>query len=137
MGKYKKALIHKVKQKYGVAHLFFYRGARHTTYIDHEGRSRQGFLPITICSVEGKIKRVYKNNPSVRIHSRFTHAELEYLLGQLMSTHKYNKNINLKTPNNMCHPTYARKVLFEQLDSEFEDIYAIRQASLIAYLSGI
>lgn len=153
--KYKKKLIQKIKDQYGVSELFFFKGYKRIRVV-MKGRSigactsavaamntKWSNVPIVICSFNRNPKKVYKNREDVVVIGRYTHCELEVVLRslQMQSDPQFDRAELLRTLkfNSKAFFSYSheRIVLFEQWNTEFEDLHSLKQAYLIAYLAGI
>lgn len=134
--KYKKKLIQRLKDKYGVSNLFFFKGAKRLVKKDWSplimDYDRYITIPIVVCSLKRNPKKVYKNRPDISVYGRYKHDELQHVLQSLQAQSR-GDYYALK-PKQLA---YVKSVLFEPWDAEFKDLYDLKQAYLMAYLAEI
>ena len=137
--KYKRKQIHKLKERFNIERLHFFKGYREIKEIILKSRSagittigqpmRANFATdMIICSIERNYKKVYRNHPYIHVTRRMNHKEvgriIEGLVNKGWCTTKWGK-------------LHIFPVRFEQTDTEHTDLESLKEAYLIHYLSGI
>ena len=126
--KYKRNQIRKIKQRYNIERLHFFKG-----YRKRPGNLNSDLFPpftdqIIICSLNRNYKKVYRNHPHMRATGRLTHQELGEVFEGLIHGHFINK---------WGGKTKALAVWLEPTNTEHHDLESLKKAYLIHYLSGI
>ena len=136
--KYKRKQIQKIKERFNMERLHFFKGYREIVFKDNNvgitimgkpmsmGSMRSNII---ICSTKRHYKKVYRNHPYMRATARMNHRDVgeifEGLAGNGWFTNKWGIKMKL------------RPIWFEQTDTEHNDLESLKKACLIHYLSGI
>ena len=128
--KYKKKDIDRVKRRWGLENVNFFRGYR---VIERPGERAPITDPIVICSFARNPKVVYRNRDDVRATARFTAKELEYMLERFADPYSIYDFKKVPRPNYIP----VKPILFEPMDLEVETMNELKMAYLIHYLAEI
>lgn len=124
--KYKHKLIQQIKNKYGVPHLFFFKGTKRSEV--RHNNDQIWFSGYTICSLDPYLDKKCKESEDLQIESQLTHHELEDVLKVLAENSRYDQR---------GWPTIHKPVLLEPYGIEVNDLISLKSAYLLTYLSGI
>ncbi len=132
--KYKKNLIYKVKARYGLEELNFFRAFK---YIPDpaDPRRNQISVPIVVASFKTNPKKIYKKRKDICVSTRLTHVELDWFLQKFSDPDAYSPLDWRKYPRFTA--VNAKTVLFEPADTEVETFASLKSIYLITYLAGI
>jgi hypothetical protein len=128
--KYKNKYIQKIKDKYGVPELHFFKAwprsqGAHKNILLHYDIYDYCF----ICSLDKNINKKYnKSNNDLYIESRLDHHQLENLLKVLSDN---------STALNEGRQIIRKIVLLEPSGLEINDLISLKSAYLLTYLAGI
>lgn len=130
--KYKNKLIKKIKKKYGLEKLHFFRGFK--VIRDKNDGLYYNYIPIVIASFKYKSANIYKQCNDIIISNKLNHTELTCFLNRLSNQERYN--LHWSKYSHFGIPT-ARTVLLEPTNTEHADISSLKTSYLISYLASI